>query len=99
LPTFGSVPLARREIFSLCLANIIRVIINATGNFSPVSNNIIITGKKPKETSAPREEYFVTKTVDNHKITVKRAVKGEYMLKTPRLVATPLPPLNFRKRE
>jgi hypothetical protein len=59
----------------------------------------MLIGKSPKDTSAPTEEYLVIIKTNSHIIIVKSAVCGVYINSMPKLVATPLPPLNLRKRE
>ena len=58
---------------------------------------IMINGRKSAAVREPRATVRVKKVIKTHTAIVHNTTRGTIARKTPNVVATPFPPLNFKK--
>jgi hypothetical protein len=95
-----SVPLSSLEIFALCLyITKIPIIKDSTNKYDPLSEKNVKIGNKKAADIEPNDIYLVKYTITINIANNIKVITGIKNKNTPKLVATPFPPLKDIKQE
>ena len=95
-----SVPLSSLEIFDLCLyITKIPIIKDNTNKYEPLSEKNVKIGNRKAAVIEPNDIYLVKYTININIANNISVIVGIRNKNTPKLVATPFPPLKEIKQE